>query len=67
MPESAELIDDQDKTGAFREENVIAEKLNEFFALIHAHCKSNWRDLNTTAFSGEGSSEDLSKTDHKQF
>lgn len=63
MPESADLIDDQDKTGAFREENVIAEKLNEFFALIHAHCESNWGVLNAIAFSGEDPSEDLSKTE----
>lgn len=42
MPESAELIDDQDKTGALREDKVIAEKLNEFFALIHAHSRSKW-------------------------
>lgn len=41
MPEPAELIDDQDKTGALREDKVIAEKVNEFFALIHAHSRSN--------------------------
>lgn len=63
MPESAELIGDQDETGEFREENVIAENLNEFFALIHAHCENNWGDLSATAFSGEHSSEDLSKTE----
>lgn len=56
MPESAELIDDQDKT-------EHSEKLNEFFALIHVHCESKWGDLNATAFSGKDPSEDLSKTE----
>lgn len=63
MPESAELLNDQDKPGAFREEHATAEKLNEFFALLHAHHESNWGDLNATASSGEDSSQDLPKTE----
>lgn len=63
LPESAELIDDQDKTGAPRKENVIAEKLNEFFALIHAHSGSNWEISMRQHSSGKAHHSHLSKTE----
>lgn len=63
MPESAKLIDDQDKTGALRKENVTAEKLNEFFALIHDHSGSNSENSMQQHSPGKAHQSHLPKTE----